>query len=114
MILAVPIFHPTQVCGLAVAVRDGNRRKQNRIISEGRKNHLIDRVLLCGDGFSEIPFALNPIERLFAFSGIEGTQHIVAVGEKSNSSAEMRLLRKIIVQELWRAFILAHLQVTES
>src|ERR1700685_2871139 len=113
MILAAPIFHPAHVCGLAVAVGDGTRRNQNRIISERRKNHLIDRVLLCGDGFSEIPFALNPIERLFAFSGIESTQHVVAVGEKSNSGAEMRLLREIIVQELWRAFVLAHLHTTD-
>jgi hypothetical protein len=92
-------------------IGDGHHRQQNRIVSKGSEDDLINFILVSFYDLSEIPLAQDSVEGLAA-SGIVGAEHCIPIAEKPNAGPVVAVLGRIVIQEFWRTFVLPYLYVS--
>ena len=110
MILATPIFHPTQIRPPTTVVGYEGLGNQHRVIAERRKKYLVDAMVGVAHLLPVVTLAQRSFEVLPA-PRVKGTDSIVSIGEKSDTTAVATLIGAVVVQKFGRTFILSHLGI---
>src|SRR5258708_301848 len=105
--LASPIFDPAEVCFSRTRVRNRDLRNQHGIVTERRKNNLINRICMARNFFAEIPNPKHAVKAV-GVPGIKRPHGCCPIGKLSEPAGETSSLRRIIVQKLRSAFILPY------
>jgi len=107
--VAAPILDPADCRRRAALVGNACLRNQNRVITKGGKNRLVDFEASALHGLAQITGAQNPFEGV-GIARIVSAEHGLPIGEKSYAAAAA-VLGRIIVEELRRPLVLPHLHV---